>query len=156
MIKTLTLEQVYDRCVADGFVTLKDDVDIELAKSLLSSAVSAFERSRKIEQVFEKETKDFSSFLTERYEVLRKLAEAFLLFDKVWLENHQCLFAYLSVKHPELELDWDFFESIRIKTSSVNEFGVFFGREQWNEIKFQLGLYITTLLKAVEEKIKDL
>ncbi|MEK6938553.1 MAG: hypothetical protein AABX04_05900 [Nanoarchaeota archaeon] len=89
------------------------------------------------------------------YDVIHQLTEALLLFDKVKSYNHQCLFSYLCVKHPELELDWNFFEKIRTKRNGVHYYGNLIAKKDWTEIELQLGLYVKTILTALERKMEN-
>ena len=57
------------------------------------------------------------------YEALRILAEALLHFDRLKIDNHQCLFACLCKTHPELELDWKFFEEVRDRRNRSHYYG---------------------------------
>ena len=89
------------------------------------------------------------------YESLRGFIEAFLLFDKISAENHQCKNAYICNKHPELELDWEFLETARLKRNAINYRGKMLNHSDWQNLKIQFDLHISTLKKAIEEKIKD-
>ena len=42
------LEEAYNQCIAEGIIRKKDEVDIEMAKSLLISAKEELESSKKI------------------------------------------------------------------------------------------------------------
>jgi len=75
--------------------------------------------------------------------------------DKVKSQNHQCLFSYLCAKHPELELDWGFFEKIRTKRNGVHYYGNPISKNDWKEIELQLGLYVNTILAALESRMKN-
>jgi len=68
--------------------------------------------------------------------------------------NHKCLFAYLCVKHPELELDWNFFEKIRTIRNGIHYYGIAISQKDWKEVELQMNLYIKLLKKAVEDKLK--
>lgn len=89
------------------------------------------------------------------YDALHGLVEGFLRFDKVKSENHQCLFAYLCKKHPELELDWDFFEKIRTKRNGINYYGTPVNQNDWKEAELQLTLYFNKLKKEIEKKVNS-
>lgn len=88
------------------------------------------------------------------YNIIHMLVEAYLLFDKVKSLNHQCLFAYLCVKHPELELDWKFFEKIRTKRNGIHYYGSSVNKNDWKEINLQIQPYIKTLQKAIQNKLE--
>jgi len=97
----------------------------------------------------------FNSAYKLFYDVLHIVVEAYLCFDKVKSLNHQCLFAYLCEKHPELELSWDFFEKIRTKRNGINYYGQPVNSKDWKEIELQMGMYIKLIRKAIKEKIEE-
>ena len=147
------LENIYAQCQADGMFKIREEIDKHLVKSLLESALSGLKRSKKIENVFEKESKDYSYIFVERYDILRKLIDAFLLFDKTKISNHQCSNSYLCVNHPELELDWETLETLRKLRNDVNYKGKKLIIDVWksNQIKFEI--YILTFIKEVQKKL---
>jgi uncharacterized protein (UPF0332 family) len=102
------------------------------------------------------QTKDpkYGSIYKLYYDVLHQFTEALLLFDKVKSQNHQCLYSYLCIKHPELDLNWDFFEKIRTKRNGVQYYGNQIIEKDWTEIQLQLELYIKTLNEEINHKIK--
>ena len=83
------------------------------------------------------------------------LVESYLCFDRIKSLNHQCLFAYLCIKYPELELSWEFFEKIRTKRNGINYYGQPVTSEDWKEVELQFKLYISTIKKEIEKKIKS-
>ena len=89
------------------------------------------------------------------YDALHLLVESLLVLDKVKSKNHQCLFTYLCVKHPELEFDWDFFEKVRTKRNGIHYYGNPITEQDWKSIDLQLNLYISTLKKELEHKLKE-
>lgn len=90
------------------------------------------------------------------YDVLHELVESFLLFDKIKSTNHKCLFAYVCIKNPDLELSWDFFEKIRTKRNGINYYGTPVTEKDWNEIKVQMNLYIKILRKEINKKLSEI
>lgn len=83
------------------------------------------------------------------------LVDAFLNFDKIKSNNHQCLFAYLCEKNSGLELDWDFFEKVRTKRNGINYYGTPVTQEDLKEIEVQMNLYIKILKETIEKRIKE-
>ena len=150
MPKNLTLKESCDKCISEGNILLQDNIDINRIKSMIQIANDDLESAKSL--IKNKEPR-YGSIYKLYYDVLHQLTEALLLFDKVKSYNHQCLFSYLCTKHPELELDWNFFEKIRTKRNGVHYYGNQIGEKDWKEIKLQLELYIKTISDAVNSKI---
>ncbi|MBW2974781.1 hypothetical protein KY366_03615 [Candidatus Woesearchaeota archaeon] len=144
-----------NKCESDGLIKFKEEIDIELIKSLMDSAKRAKTRIKKDTRSYEKETKDYTFIFRDNYEILRTLIDAFLLFDKVKADNHQCSNAHLCTKHSELELDWDTLESIRILRNGINYEGKTVDLEKWNKFKLQFEIYINTLTREIEKKLEE-
>jgi hypothetical protein len=89
------------------------------------------------------------------YEALRSLMEAYLLFDRIASDNHQCMNAYICANHPELALDWEFIETIRLKRNRINYRGQLITYDEWNGLKLKFELHIKDISKAIEEKLKS-
>lgn len=142
-------EDVYDRCVAEGNITNQDAVDFEkinanlnIADEDLASAKDSLSKKR------------WNSTYKIYYDVLHVLVESYVSFDKIKVLNHQCLFAYLCEKHPELDFDWDFFEKIRTKRNGINYYGTPVKNDDWKEVEIQINLYINKLKEEIKKKIK--
>lgn len=151
MPKTLTLEQTYDKCMMEGALLPQDKADINKIKSMLT----IIEEYIKVSE----ELKNKNSYNVEydtNYNIIHMLTEAILLFDKIKSSNHQCLFAALCIKHPELELDWNFFEKIRTKRNGMHYYGTAINKQDWNGIEIQTRLYIKTLHAALKKKISEI
>jgi uncharacterized protein (UPF0332 family) len=142
------LNDVYDRCIAEGYLTPQNEVDADRIKKNLSCAEENLATAK--DALVKKQ---WTTCYKLHYDALHLLVDAFLAFDKVETSDHQCLFAFLSVHHEELELDWNFFEKIRAKIANMNEDGQIIAQEDWKTISLQMNLYILTMKKAVEEKI---
>ena len=149
------LSSIYNKCEADGLIKFKEELDIELIKSLLDSAKRAEIRMNKDKDSYEKETKDFTFIFRDNYEILRTLIDSFLLFDKIKSDNHQCSNAYLCKEHPELELDWNIIETMRLLRNGINYEGKQVDAEKWNKFKLQFAVYINTIMKEIEKKLKE-
>ncbi|HLC65868.1 MAG TPA: hypothetical protein VJI46_07140 [Candidatus Nanoarchaeia archaeon] len=147
------LNSAYDSCVAVGFIQFRKDIDIELAKSLHKSALDSIEILRDIEGMLEKKKFNFSFLYTSRYDILRKLLDALLIFDKVKSSNHQCINAYICVKHQEWELDWNTLETMRLLRNGICYEGKHISLDVWKSQKLKFEIYIKTLLRIIEDKI---
>jgi len=78
-----------------------------------------------------------------------------LRFEKVKIDNHQCLFVYLCEKHSELDFNWDFFEKVRTKRSGINYYGVPVNYSDWKETEIQFKLYIKKLKEEINKMLKE-
>ena len=149
MPKSLTLEEAYSSCQSNGFLIQKEEIDVRKIKTMLNIARESHESAK--DDVAKKR---FNSSYKNYYDVLHGLVEAYLLFEKVKSTNHQCMFAYLCMKHPELELSWDIFEKMRTKRNGIHYYGTPVTSEDWREVKLQFELYIALLKRRIEEKIE--
>jgi hypothetical protein len=89
------------------------------------------------------------------YDILHKLAQILLLFDKTKSANHQCLFAYICYKHPELMLDWNMMENIRMKRNDTQYYLTTLTEDEWNQMKHVFIKYIENIKEAVEKKLLE-
>ena len=151
MPKSITIEEAYARCESGGMFLPQKEVETRKIKSMLQIVE---EDLKTIEELKQKSDR-FNTVYKLSYDVLHTLTEAFLLFDKMKSANHQCLFAYLCTNHPELELNWDFFEKVRTKRNGIHYYGTSVGREEWKEIDVQITVYISTLKKRIAEMLKE-
>ncbi len=143
-----TKEEMYDKCVTEGSFKNLDIIDVERIKTNLRIAEENL--------ITAKETlvkKRWNVTYQMFYDALHLLVDAYLRFDKVKSRNHICLFAYLCVKHPELELNWDFFEKVRTKRNGINYYGTLVIEKDWKEVAIQFNLYINLLKKEIENKL---
>ncbi|MFH1638144.1 MAG: hypothetical protein ABIB71_06985 [Candidatus Woesearchaeota archaeon] len=145
-----TQEETYDRCISEGKILPRENVELDKAKANLQIAE---EDLASAEEILQK--KRWNSAYKMYYDALHGLVEAYLSFDKVKSMNHQCLFVYLCEKHPELELDWGFFEKVRTKRNGIHYYGTLVAEDDWKAINVQFKLYINVLKKALEQRIKD-
>lgn len=146
------LNGTYDSCQTKGQIRFREELDKELINSLFESARDGLERSKEIQGIFEKKSHNFSYLFTERYDILRKLLDILMLFDNVRSSNHQCVNAYICVKHPEFNLDWETLETMRILRNGVNYEGKKIGKETWDSQKIKLEVCISTLIKIIKDK----
>lgn len=143
-----TLEEAYDHCLVEGYILPLEDFSPErMSNSLriieedLLTAQDAVAKKR------------WTSAYKLYYVVLQQLVESLLLLDKVKTKNDFSLFAYLCCKHPELELDWEFFERVRARMDRIRDEAILLSERDWKEVELQFKLYISSLKKEVERRI---
>ena len=149
-----TLDTTYKLCMRTGSIREKS-VDLELIKSLKMVAEKGLAFISSKSKDIPKDSTDWTFVFRDHYESLRGLIEAYLLFDGIEADNHQCKNAYLCFKHPELELDWEFLETIRLKRNAINYRGQLLNYEDWKMLALKFELHITSLRKEIEKKIVE-
>lgn len=141
-------EEAYAWCVSEGNLIPQIEINLGRVKSNLSIAQENLESAT--DSILKKR---WNTAYKLYYDVLHQLVESLLIFDKVKSINHQCLFTSLCIKHPELELDWGFFEKIRTKRNGMNYYGLPVQEKDWKEVGLQFGLYINLLTKEIKNKL---
>lgn len=149
------LDETYNKCVATGKFKEKNTIDIELIKSLKNVAEQGLKFIKDKEKDIKKDSSDWTFVFRDYYETLRNLIEALLLFDTTEADNHQCKNAYICSRHPDLEADWKFLETVRLKRNAINYRGQLLKYEDWKKLKIQFDLHINLLKKKIDEKLKD-
>lgn len=146
------LDKTYKQCMSTGSIKEKNS-DIELIRSLKIVAEKGLEFINSKSKDIPKDSTDWTFVFRDHYESLRGLIEAYLLFEGVVADNHQCKNAYICFKHPELELDWEFFETIRLKRNAINYRGQLLKYDDWKSLKLKFELHISKLKKEIEKKL---
>lgn len=153
MPKFLTQKEAYTKCKKEGcFITI-EGTDIEKIKSTLTIAEGDVEAGNTLKKTIPKDSNQWNGVYKLYYDAIHELVEAFLRFDKIKSDNHQGLFAYLCEKHPELELNWDFFEKVRTKRNGINYYGTPVKYEDWKEVNLQFTIYINKLKEEIKKKL---
>ena len=155
MYKERTQKYIYEACEEEGSFIPLVEIDIEKIKSMLKTASADLESNNEWIKNARKESNQWNAIFKINYDILHLLVEAFLIFDKIKARTHECLFTYLCEKHSELEFDWRFFEKIRTIRNGSLYYGKLITYKEWEEIQFQLNLYINGLKKEIEIKLKE-
>lgn len=150
-----TLQRTFNACSVEGSFTPLAQIDTDKIKAMLTVALIDLETLKNWQNKASKNSGQWNAIYKLAYDVLHALSEAFLVFDKMKARTHECLFAHLCEKHPEQELDWKFFEKIRTKLNRSIYYGEPASYQHWTEIELQITLYINTLKKAIEQKLKE-
>lgn len=143
-------EEAYNWCMVEGNIVSQEELEKERIKANLIIAIEDLESAK--DAILKKR---FNSAYKIHYDVFHTLIEGLLLFDHVKARNHQCLFTYLCVKHPELELNWDFFEKVRTKRNGIHYYGTLITANDWKEVALQFQLYINLLQKKLEDELNS-
>lgn len=147
------LKETYNICKTTGNIKEKI-IDIELIKSLKNISEKSLEFIEKNSKNIKKNSSDWTFVFRDYYESLRMLIESIMLFDGIQADNHQCKNAYICFKHPELDLEWEFLETIRLKRNAINYRGLMINYDEWNILKLKLILHINRLKKEIEINLK--
>jgi uncharacterized protein (UPF0332 family) len=147
LVKFKDNDKAYSECIKNGIIVPTENLEIEKIKTNLKIAEEDIETAK-----LALSKKNYNSGYKLYYDALHSLVEAFLCFDKIKSQNHQCLFAYLCHKHHELELNWNFFEKVRTKRNGINYYGTPVDLKDWKEVEITFNLYINLLKKKIIEK----
>jgi len=148
------LQKTYELCLNTGNIKEKE-TDIELIKSLKIVAEKGLEFINNVSKNIPQDSSHWTFVFREHYESLRGLIEAYMLFDGIEVDNHQCKNAHLCFKYPELELNWEFLETIRLKRNAVNYRGQLLKYDDWKLLQLEFNLHISALKKEIEKKINQ-
>jgi len=154
MPKYLTQKEAFLKCKKEGRFIVTEDIDVGKIKATLIIAEGDVESANILKKNLPKKSNQWNSVYKLYYDALHELVESFLRFEKIKIDNHQCLFAYLCEKHPELEFSWDFFETVRTKRNGINYYGTPVSFDDWKEVELQFNLYIKKLSGEVKKKIR--
>ena len=148
------LEKTYRLCTSTGNIKEKQP-DTELIMSIKDVAEKGIEFIKRKSKDIPKDSTDWTFVFRDYYESLRGLIEAYLLFDGIEADNHQCKNAYLCVQHKELEFNWEFLETARLKRNAINYRGQLMKHHDWKALELNFELHIRTLKKEIETKLKE-
>ena len=155
MPREKTLEGIYDTCLSDGLVRSVADANPLKICALMENARTHINSAGIFERALADAALEWMDVYTLHYEALRLYAQALLLLIRLDAPNHQCLFASLCMHYPHLELEWEFFERIRIRRNGAHYHGERISRADWQGIAFQMGLYIEALRKECEGRVRQ-
>ena len=150
--KPKTLEETYDECEAAGLFEYKMQVNVQQVRDMMLNAETSMRSAEILKQHIDRKDAAWMSIYLDYYTALQIFTEVFLALEKIKISNHKCLFAYLCIKHPELDFDWDFFEKIRTKRNGAHYYGEHITYEDWKSIEVQIKLYISVLKKEISNK----
>ncbi len=155
MLRFETSKEIHERCVSEGKLKRLHDIDTRKIEAMKKQARIDLEQVERLVKLTPKQGDGWSTIYKLSYDAIRSLVDAYLLFDKIKSDNHQCLFAHLCECHAELELDWAFFEKIRTKRNGIHYYGEAISYLDWKDISLQIELYTSLLEKEIEKKMDD-
>jgi hypothetical protein len=155
MYKERTQSSIYFLCKEKGSLISLTKIDREQIQSMVRIALTDLASVQEWKNKAVKGSGQWNALYKLHYDILHQLAEAFIYFDKIKVKSHECLFTYLCEKHPELELDWNFFEKIRTKRNGALYYGTLITYKNWKEVELQFNLYIKKLKEEIKRKIRE-
>ena len=155
MPEYLTQKEAFGKCKREGKIIITEQVDKEKIKATLAIAEGDVESANILRKNLPKNSNQWNSVYKLYYDALHELVESFLQFERIKIDNHQCLFSYLCEKHPQLEFSWDFFEKVRTKRNGINYYGVPVDSDDWKEVELQFNLYIKKLREDIKKKLGE-
>ena len=155
MPEYLTQSEAFLKCKKEGKYHSIEEIDIAKIKSILMIAQADVDSANALIKITTKHSIQWSSIYKLYYDALHELSEAFLCFERIKIDNHQCLFAYLCVKYDELELNWEFLEKVRTKRNGINYYGTLIHFPDWKEVEIQFNLYINKMKEEIGKKLEE-
>ena len=126
---------------------LPGHVDRNTRLQILKDQIEDYEFGKSLRKI---ENPNWRVIFNINYDVLRELCDQLMRFKKQKISNHQGLFAFIMIKFPDLELDWNFFEAVRTARNQNKYKGADITKEMWKKAEMQIDLYISTLKKEIE------
>ena len=150
MPKEKTPEEVYDELATQGLYEEAhfDKDEVEKVKGI---TIEDYEFGKGLRKM---KTPNWRVIFNIHYDVLRELCDQLMRSKKQKTSNHQGLFAFIILHFPDLEMDWNFFEKIRTVRNQNKYKGADIGKETWKEIEAQMDIYISTVSKVLEVKLR--
>jgi len=152
MLKERTPEKVYDELVTKGDYE-EANLDKDEVTKAKNMAVEDYEFGKTLRKM---ESPNYRVIFNIHYDVLRELCDQLMRFKKQKISNHQGLFAFIILNFPDLELDWNFLESIRTVRNQNKYQGTDITKEMWMKAELQIDLYISAIKKELEEKLDSI
>ncbi len=146
MPKERTPEEVYADLSSQGLYEEAGSDKDELIK-IVTLTIQDYEFGKKLLKI---KDPNWRVIFNINYDVLRELCDVLLRFKKQKCSNHQGVFAFIILEFSELELDWPFFETIRMIRNNNKYRGIDITKDTWNKIELQLVLYIDTIHKEIK------
>jgi len=151
MSKEKTPEQVYDELVTQGLYE-EANLDKDEIQKVRKLTMEDYEYGKRLRQ---SKDANWRVIFNIHYDAIRELCDQLMRFKKQKISNHQGLFAFIIIYYSELELDWNFFEKIRVIRNKNKYVGEDISKERWREVELRFDIYISTLNKEIEKRNKS-
>lgn len=153
MPKYLTQQDAFLKCKKEGKLIIVEEVEKEKIKAMLLIAEGDIAAGKTLKKDLPTKSNQWNSVYKLYYDALHELVVAFLHFEKIKSDNHQCLFVCLCEKHPEFDFNFDFFEKIRTKRNGINYYGSAVTFNDWKEVELLFTLYLKKLKEEIQTKL---
>jgi hypothetical protein len=155
MPEYLTQNEAFLKCKRSGKFIVLEEIDLARVKSAVSIAESDVDAADSLRKLIKVDSNQWNSVYKLYYDALHELIESFLKFEKIKVENHQCLFSYFCEKHPEFEFNWELFEKARTKRNGIHYYGTPVNYQDWKDIELAFTLYLKKLKEEIKKKIAE-
>ncbi len=145
--------ETFEQCLKKEHLLETGDKDIAMAEELLKLAVH---REAFWSGVIPKVKYFPSLFLEGSYEIIKELATAILILDGWKALNHECLFAYLKEKKPDLELDFEYLLELKDIRNSIDYRGTQVNYSIWQQNELKIQLIIKGLREYVQIRLQHM
>src|SRR3989344_4021572 len=137
MPKINSVENVYDDFITKGFYEEAQIDKAEILKVLMM---------KKEDFIFAQRWKQdkkasWRVIFNAYYDILRELCDQLIHFKSQKTSNHQAVFAFIAMHFPELELDWELLERIRIMRNDSKYRAADITQQMWKSIELTFELY---------------
>ena len=139
----------FDQCLRENKLLETGVPDPGLAKELLALA----EHKKQFwEAVTEKAPSFPSLFLEGHYEIIKELCTAILALDGWKALDHECLFAYIKQRKPELEVDFRYLLELKDLRNAIDYRGTKVSYAIWKNNELKIKITITGLQEHLKEQ----
>lgn len=142
-------KEIYENLAKQGMYE-EANLDKDEIEKVKRMAIEDYEYGKRLRRT---DSPNYRVLFNINYDVLRELCDQLMRFKRQKISNHQGLFAFIVINFPELDLDWKFFEAIRNARNQNKYKGDDITKEMWKKAELQMDLYISTLKKAIEERL---
>lgn len=149
MPRERTPEEIYIDLASKGAYE-ESNIDRDEIEKIKSTTIEDYEYGQRLKTG---DLPNWRVIFNIHYDALRELCGLLMRFKQQKTSNHQGLFAFIILKFPELNFDWNFFETIRTIRNQKKYSGTDITQEKWKKVEFQTMLYVATLKKEIEHRL---